>query len=553
MTSSPLRRMLALAVPLRRRLALSILLGAGATGAGIGLMATSGYLISKAALEPPILSLAVAIGLVQAFGISRALFRYLERLVSHDAAFRFLRRLRVSLYERLEPLVPGGLGTTRSGDLLSRFVADVEAMQYLFLRALAPPAVALVAGAGAVLAASIVLPAAGLVLVAGLAAGGAVASLVTATASGASGRRQAPARAELASEIAEALAAAPELVAFGRVDWQLGRLGEIDGELARIGRRQGRLAGLGEAIVMLASGLTLIGALLVAVPAVRGGALGGVWLGMLVLLVLASFESVRPLPAAAQQLGTVGGAAARLLELADRPRPVRDPAEPRPLVTDPVLRLEGARLRYDARSSWVLDGVDLELRPGRRVALIGPSGAGKTTIANVLARFRELDGGRATLNGFDLAEFAQEDVRSLVALAGQDAHLFATSVRENVRLARPGSSDEEIARALERAGAWEWVSSLPDALDTYVGETGDQVSGGQRQRIALARAFLSGAPLLVLDEPTAHLDRATAAAIVSDLLSVSDEVGLLVISHDPLLLDRFDEVLSLEGGKIAAA
>ncbi len=544
------RRILVEARPLRRRLALSILLGACAIGAGIGLMSTSGYLISKAALEPPILALGIAIGLVQFFGVSRAGFRYAERLVSHDAAFRFLRSLRISFYERLEPLVPGGLGTARSGDLLSRFVADVESMQFLFLRALGPPLVALVVCAGAVLAAAIVLPLAALVLLVGLAAGGLIAAAVTGRTARESGRREAPARAELASEIVEALAAAPELAAFGRVDWELERIGAVDRELSRIGRRHGRVAGLGEALVVLASGLTLVAVLAVGASAVRAGTIGGVWLGMLALLALSAFEAVRALPVAAQQSSAVTSAAGRLYELADRPPPVRDPVHPRPVGESGVLGLEDARLRYDERGPWVLDGVSLELRPGKRAALVGPSGAGKTTIANVLVRFQELDGGRATLDGHDLGEFAQDDVRRLVALSAQDAHLFSSTIRENVRFARPGASDEQIAAALRRAGVWDWVSSLPEGLDTYVGEAGDQVSGGQRRRIALARAFLSGAPLLILDEPTAHLDRRTAEAILDDLLANTDDAGLLVITHDELMLDRFDEVLRLENGRI---
>jgi ABC-type multidrug transport system fused ATPase/permease subunit len=198
----------------------------------------------------------------------------------------------------------------------------------------------------------------------------------------------------------------------------------------------------------------------------------------------------------------------------------------------------------------VLDGVDLTLEPGKKIALTGPSGAGKTTIASVLVRFRDLDGGRATLDGHDLRDYAQDDLRRLVALAGQDAHLFSTTIRENVRFARPEASDEEIARALAHAGAWEWVDSLPEGLDTYVGERGDQVSGGQRQRIALARAFLSGARLLILDEPIAHLDRRTAEVVMDDLFRAAGDAGLLVITHDPLALERFDRVLRLENGRI---
>jgi len=550
MNRPALRRLLAEARPLRRRLTISVLLGACAVAAGIGLMATAGYLISKSALEPPILSLGVAIGLVQLFGVSRAAFRYAERLVSHDAAFRFLGRLRVSFFERLEPLVPGGLGTARTGDLLSRFVGDVETMQFLFLRALAPPLVALVACAAAVLAAAIVLPVAALVLGAGLAGGGLIAAALTRRATRASIRSDAPLRAELTSGCVEALVTGSELVAFGSLDRELEQIEETDRSLGRLARRHGGIAALGDALVLFASGLTLVAVLAVATGAVSDGRLGGVWLGMLALLALSSFEAVRPLPIAAQQSGAVESSAERLFELADRPAPVREPEQPLPVPETGTLRLEDARLRYAPHLPWVLDGASLELRPGRKVALVGESGAGKTTIAGVLVRFLELDGGRATLNGSDLGDYAQDEVRRLVALAGQDAHLFSTTVRENVRFARPGSSDEEIADALRRAGVWDWVSSLPAGLDTYVGETGDQVSGGQRRRIALARAFLSGAPLLILDEPTAHLDRATAEAILDDLLAAPSDVGRLVITHDELMLDRFDQVLRLENGRI---
>jgi thiol reductant ABC exporter CydC subunit len=542
--------MLTEARPLRSRLILSLLLGACSIGAGIGLMATSGYLISKAALRPEILSLGVAIGLVQFFGVSRAGFRYAERLISHDAAFRLLGRLRVSFFERLEPLVPGGLGSARTGDLLSRFVGDVEQVQFLFLRALAPSLVAVLACLGAVLAAALVLPVAALVLGAGLACGALVAAAATDLAIRTTSHLEAPLRAELTSETVEALSEIPELVAYGRIEWALDRIDEHDQSLGRLALRHRRIAASGEALALLAQGLTLVAVLAVATSAISNGALGGVWLGMLALLALSSFEAVRPLPVAAQQVRVVSSAAERLFEITDRPVPVRDPEHPATPAEPGPLRLEEGRFRYHENGPWVLDGASLELEPNRRIALIGESGAGKTTIANILIRFLELDYGRVSLNGRDLCDYAQDDVRALVALAGQEAHLFSTTIRGNVRFARPGSSDEEIAAALERAGAWDWVSSLPAGLDTHVGELGDRVSGGQRRRIALARAFLSGAPLLVLDEPTAHLDRTTAEQIMNDLLSERGEEGLLVITHDEIGLERFDRVLRLENGRI---
>lgn len=232
---------------------------------------------------------------------------------------------------------------------------------------------------------------------------------------------------------------------------------------------------------------------------------------------------------------------------------MRDPERPRALEGPAVLRLEGVCVRFAADGPWVLAGVDLALAPGRRVALLGPSGAGKTTLAHLLVRFRDPDAGRVTLDGHDLREYAQDDVRRVVALAAQDAHLFTTTIRENVRLARPAASEAELVDALRRARVWDWVESLSDGLDTEVGDEGTLVSGGQRQRIALARALLSGARLLVLDEPTAHLDDETAAGVLDDVLDAAGDAGVLLITHSPLRLERFDEVLALEDGKLVPA
>lgn len=549
---SPLLRVLALAQPLRRRFALALLLGALALAAGAGLMATSGYLISRAALRPDVLSLTVTIVAVRFFALVRAVLRYLERLVSHDAAFRFLARARVSFYERLEPLVPGGLPGTRPGELLSGFVADVDALQHLLVRVVGPPVAALAVGAAAALATAALVPEAGLAFAVALALGLVAVPLLAARIARAAGRRCPRERAEFAGGTVELLAALPELVAYGAAENRLERLAAADRRLRRSVVREAVAGGAGDGLVIALSGLAAAAVLAAAIPAVVAGRLDGVLLGMLALLVLASFEGVRALPLAAQHLAGTEAAAARLFALTDAEPPVRDPAEPRPLGAAAVLRLDGARLCHDG-GPWLLDGADLALAPGRRVALVGPSGAGKTSLAHALVRFRDLDGGRATLDGHDLREYAQDDVRRVVALAGQEAHLFATTIRENVRLARPEADDAEILAALRRAGAGDWLDSLPDGLDTFVGDEGALVSGGQRQRIALARAFLSGARLLVLDEPTAHLDEATATAVLDDLLAASGDVGVLLITHSPLGLDRFDEVLALEGGKLVPA
>jgi ATP-binding cassette subfamily C protein CydC len=294
----------------------------------------------------------------------------------------------------------------------------------------------------------------------------------------------------------------------------------------------------------------VVGVLAVAISAHASGELDRVLIALLALLALASFEAVQPLPEAARELGETIAAGRRLLELTDREPTVTDPEEPLPLPTGPFpVALEGVRARYAPGEPPALDGFSLRLDPGRRVALVGPSGSGKTTVANLLLRFLDPECGRVTLGGSDLRSFRQEDVRAAIAVAGQDAHLFSTSIRDNVRLGRPGASDDELVHALDVARIGDWVRSLPNGLDTLVGEQGRELSGGQRQRIGLARAFLADAPVLVLDEPTAHLDEPTAERLLEDILAASGNRAVLLITHRPEGLDLVDEVVVLDSGK----
>jgi ATP-binding cassette subfamily C protein CydC len=456
--SSPLRRVAALSRPHAGRLAVAAVLGALAIGASIGLMATSGYLISRAAQRPPILELSVAIVAVRFFGVSRAVLRYLERLAGHDATLRALGTVRSRLFTRLEPLVPGALPGMRTGDLLSRFVADVDELQNLWLRAAGPMAVAILAGAIGVGVAAFALPEAALVLAAALLAAGAALPALGALAGRAGSAREAPARARLSAELVDALASAPELAAYGAAGTAAGCIDACDRALGHHRRRTALVAACTEGAVTALAGLAVAGVLVVAIPAVSGGRLSGVYLGMLALLVLAAFEAVRPLPAAAVHLAGTAEAARRVLDLTDRTPPVADPAAPLPAPAAGHLVVRGVRVRYDD-GPWVLDGVDLDLAPGRVVALTGPSGAGKTTLANLLVRFRDPDAGSVELDGHDLRDYAQADVRRVVGLSGQEAHLFPTSIRENLRIARPGADDAELWDALRRAHCADWIET----------------------------------------------------------------------------------------------
>ena len=540
------RRLLALAGAPRSRVALSVGLGAVTVLCGVGLMATAGYLISRAAERPAVLSLTIAIVCVRFFGLTRPLARYFERLASHDLALRVLGRARVRVYERVEPLAPAQLEGYRRGDLLARIVADLDSLQNLHLRGVGPPLVALVAGAVSVAVTAAFLPAAAIILAAGLLVAGVAVPAVAAAIGRRSGRLEAAARGELTAELVDTIGGAPELAVYGLEDESLDRLRRADDSLVRLARRAALAEGAGDGLRLLVTGATVAGVLAVAVSAHAAGDLDRVLIAMLALLAFASFEAVQPLSQAARELASTLAAGQRLLELTDRAPAIVDPPDPRSLPTQPfAVALEGVRVRYSPDEAPVLDDFDLRLEPGSRVALVGPSGAGKTTVVNLLVRFVDPEAGRVTLGGRDLREYRQEDVRRVIAVAGQDSHLFSTTIHENVRVGRSGASDDEIENALRRARILDWTRSLPDGWHTLVGEEGRELSGGQRQRLVVARALLANAPVLVLDEPTAHLDPRTAERLIDDVLVTAADCSVLLITHRPEGLDRMDEIVTI--------
>lgn len=545
MTGS-LRRVLALAGAPRGRAAGSVALGAITIMLAVGLMATAGYLISRAAERPAILSLTIAMVGVRFFGISRPVARYLDRLWGHDLALRVLTRVRSRVYERIEPLAPAELAGYRDGDLLSRSVADVDALQNLHLRAIGPPLIALLAGAASVGVAAAFLPVAGLVLAAGLLVAGVAVPALSGYLGRSAGAREAPARGTLSAELVETLGAVPELVVFGAEPAALARIRAADASLVAVARRSAVAIGAGDGLRLLITGFTVAGVLAVAVAASGAGHLDRVLIAMLALLALASFEAVVPLSAAARELAATVAAGTRVLELTDCAPAVRDPAAPAAAPAWPfALALDRVAARYPGAAAPVFSDVSLRLEPGERVALVGPSGAGKTTIVNLLERFIDPDAGSVTLGGRDLRELRQDDVRRAISVAGQESYLFATTIRDNVRLARPDASDAELERALRRAQIWDWVEQLPAGIETRVGERGRELSGGQRQRILLARALVADAPVLVLDEPTAHLDPATAGELVRDVFDAADDRTVLLITHRDEGLELVDRVVAL--------
>ncbi len=546
-----MREMLVAARPAARRLALGTLLGAGAMACAIGLTVTSAWLISRSSQRPEQSAVAVAIVAVQAFALGRGLLRYLERLVSHDAAFAVLARLRVRVYERIEPLAPAGLRVFAGGELLARLVGDVDSVQDLLLRVLPPFAIALVVGLLAVVLQTAMLPAAGFVLLAALALGIVAVPWLAGRLATRTAGRQASARGELSAAVVELLSGAQELTVHGTIGVALDRARAADAELGRLASASARTAGVGQGLASALAGAAMWGSLALGVAAVADGRTNGVLLAGLALVPLAVFELISPLPAAMQSLQGVRRSSARLAEVLEAQAPVSEPARPRVRASGPGgVRVRGLRCRHPGQDRWALAGVDLDLEPGARVAVIGPSGAGKTTLAWALVRFLPYRGSIA-LDGVEIDDLPADEVRRTVGLVAQDAHVFDTTIEENLRLARREATEAELLEVLERVRLLDWVRSLPDGLATEVGEQGRRISGGQRSRLALARGLLARFELLILDEPGEHLDLPTARALTSELLEAARGRTALLITHRLESMEEMDEVVLLEGGRVA--
>ncbi|WP_037802658.1 thiol reductant ABC exporter subunit CydD [Streptomyces sp. NRRL F-5135] len=562
----PLARMRAAAGPLRGRFLLALLLGSCALASAVGLMAVSGWLISRASQEPPVLYLMIAVTATRAFGIGRAVFRYAERLVSHDAVLRMLADLRVSVYRRLERIAPAGLRVTRRGDLLSRLVADVDELQDYWLRWLLPVGTALLVGVGTVGFTAWLLPEAGAVLAVGLLLAGLGVPLLSGACARRTERQLAPARGMLATRIVDLLRGTAELTVTGALGRRMREVRAADGTLTAIASRGATALALGGGLSALVAGVTVAASAVVGVQAVHDGRLAGVGLAVIVLTPLAAFEAVSGLPLAVRYRQRSRRGAERLCEVLDAPVPVREPARPegpdggpgqpegaRRAAGTPVspfpLEVRNLAARHAGQTRDALSGFDLTLTAGKRVAVVGPSGSGKTTLAQVLLRFLDAREGGCRLGGTDTTRLDGDTVRRFVGLCAQDAHLFDSSVRENLRLARTDATDAELRDALRRARLLDWADSLPAGLDTLVGEHGARLSGGQRQRLALARALLADFPVLILDEPAEHLDLATADALTADLLAATEGRTTLLITHRLQGLDSVDEVIVLDEGR----
>jgi ATP-binding cassette, subfamily C, bacterial CydC len=525
------------------------LLGGAATASGIALTATSGWLIVRASTEPIILTLLVAIVAVRTFGIARPFFRYLERLVSHDAALDDLAVRRTSVYAALVPLTPARLGRRSRSSVLTGVVDDLTDVVEAQVRVTVPLISSALAGLVAVLLTAWFDPAVGLVL-----AGLMVAVAVTCWLAWVLESRS---RDELLESRAEVLRISDlvarqtaELQAIGASDTAAGWLTDAHDLLRRAVRRQSRGRALVAAALLVATAMATLVTAFIVDPTVTGGPVAA----LLVVVPVAVGDALAPLVDTMRYLARAQGSAVRLDALLDQQPAVTDTAS---AVADGI-HTTGRRVDLDGvAASWAGDGeqlapTDLHLTPGRRVAVIGPNGSGKSTMLAVLARYLDPSRGRHAVDGTDVHDLTIDDVRRHVAVVDDEPHVFAASVGANLRLAGPDADDTAVRRALERAGLGGWLAELPEGLDTRLGSGGRGLSGGERTRLGVARAVLADRPLVLLDEPTAHLDHATATAVLDDVLSATDGRTVVMVSHRPEALDRFDTVLDLGARRPAA-
>ncbi len=546
------RRIVALFGPLRWWVVATALLSATTFAAGIGLIATAGHLISQSALVDTTATLTLSITAVRFFAVVRAVGRYLERYVGHLGTFRILTRVRVWFFRSIEPLAPAALVDERSGDLLTRMVDDVETLQDLPLRVLAPPVAAVLATAVGVTILGSFDRMLAVVLAGSVVLAGAVLPLVTRRLGRAAADVLTIEQATLSSVTVESVSALADLVAYGREDLLATRLDQLTVRRRVAERRLATVRGLNLALAGSIGAVGVIATLALAIPLVTEGRLDGVLLAVVPLAAIATFEAVAPLAQGFEHLDRSRGAAARLVDLVDRTPTVIDPTAARAdeLTGAGSIEFDHVGFAYARDRPDVLVDASFVVPAGAQVAIVGPSGTGKSTVASLLLRFWEQQRGTVRIDGIDVRTLPAAMVRSAVAVVAQRDHLFDTTVRDNLLLGDADADDDRIWSVLEAVSLGELIRSLPAGLDERAGENGTRFSGGERQRLMIARALLAESSVLILDESTAHLDPDTEHHVLDGVARWRAGRTTIHIAHHAETLGAPDLVLRVDDGRV---
>jgi ATP-binding cassette subfamily C protein CydCD len=531
--------------------ALSILLSALTIGSSVALIGTSAWLIATAALHPSIADLGVSVVGVRFFGITRGIFRYLERLVSHNVTFRLLAKLRVWFYKKLEPLAPARLMDYKSGDLLARIIGDVETLEDFYIRVISPSLTAIVIMIGVSLFFATFYPTIAFVLVIFFLTLGLILPVLAQAFSRGPGQRLITQRADLQSQLVDGIQGLADILAFGRGKDRANAIVSTGNKYGKTQKQMANISAVHSALGTLLANLGLWLVLFLVIPEITAGNIKGVLLGTFALMTLASFEAVNPLPLAAQMWNSSREAARRLFEVVDvEPLVKNDIRDSKVAIQSSNIELSNITFSYPNTTTPALQDISFTVPEGKSIALVGPSGAGKSTNANLLFRFWEYEFGEINLGGKSLQSLDQDEVRKRFASVSQNSYFFNTSIRENLRLARPRMSQEEMESAARDAQIHDFITGLPKGYDTFIDEQGARLSGGERQRLAIARALLKDAPVLILDEPTANLDPITEKQVLDTLFRIMRDRTSLLITHRLIGLENMHEIIVMNHGRI---
>ncbi len=540
---STFKRLLKLALPHKWWMLLAAFIGFLTVGSSVGLLMTSAFIIAKAALHPSVAELQVAIVGVRFFGISRGLFRYLERLVSHNVTFKLLAQFRVWFYRAIEPLAPARLQQYKSGDLLARVVSDINTLENFYIRVLAPPLVAILVSLLMWFLFSMFSIWFSFILLVFMALAGIGIPLLTLRLSRGLGNEIIQLNSELSILTVESIQGLPELLMFGQTEKHQQQVEHLNTSLVRLQQRQAVLFSLHETLIGLLMNGAVLAIFLFAVPKIQTGALDGIALAVLALGTMAAFEAVMPLPATCLYLEESIGAAERLFDITDAEPAVTPPSKPAAPLSSFDIRFDNVSFAYEPHLP-VLENFSLNIPQGEHLLITGLSGVGKTTLAHLLLRFWDVNSGNITIGGHDVRNFSQQELAEIISYVPQQPFVFNGTIRENLLLTRPGATENELNQICDVVQLFDFISQLPDGLDTWIGEFGLRLSGGERQRLAIARALLKRSNILILDEPTAHIDAENARKLIHEIFQ-NTNCSVMVITHDPQAFLKIENVLSL--------
>lgn len=515
---------------------------------GIGLMSLSGWFISYTGyLATTTYAIATSFNYfypaagVRSFSLGRIVSRYGERVLTHEATFRILTDVRVWFYEKLEPLAPSHLYKYKSGDLLTRLVNDIAALDNLYVRILSPTIVFILASITIALLFCFFSFALALLTLIALLFIGFVIPLSSSVLAMKKSYNLNNTSAELKTDITEHVNSLAELKIFDLDGKHFEKIRQQNSNLLKQEEKISIISGLGSALMTLALGLTIVMVTIFAVKLTQNGNINGAFIALIFLAIMATFESIMPLPLAYQYLGKTISASKRILNITDA-KPDVEFLDTQVNVNQFNVEFKNVCFGYTSEQS-ILKDFSLEIIENQRIALFAPTGRGKSTIISLLARFWDINSGEILIGNRNIKEFSEDQLRNLMTIINQSPHIFNTTIRENLLLAKPDATDEELINTLEKVQLKTYLESLPKGLDTWTGELGRHLSGGQQKRLALARAFLQDKPILILDEPTEGLDKETEKLVFKNLQDLMNNKTVIFITHNANLLDSFDRVI----------